>query len=73
MTSEHKDAECICVYAQQLNALMQTIFEGHTSFDPFRLDALLGLAYDMAGKICILAEEEEKAAEKEDIVEATKK
>lgn len=72
MTSEHKDIECIRILADQLNALMQTIFENHSEFDPHRLDTLLGLAYDMTGEICIWTVEEEKAADKEGIVEATK-
>lgn len=68
MCNERHDIQEANIKAEQLNFLMQTIHAHHEQFDSFQLNALLGLAYDIAGFVYSWTEAEEKSvAEKEEL------
>lgn len=60
MTQQRQNIMNVKVQAEQLNFLMQTIHAHHEQFDCFQLNALLGLAYDIAGSVFDWTEKEEK-------------
>lgn len=57
---ERQDIQEVNIKAEQLNFLMQTMHAHHKDFDRFQLDALLGMAYDLAGAVYSRTEREEK-------------
>jgi len=57
---DRQDVQGVNIKAEQLNFLMQTIHAHHEEFDCFQLNALLGLAYDIAGTVYSWTEKEEK-------------
>lgn len=57
---DRQDVQGVNIKAEQLNFLMQTIHAHHEEFDCFQLNALLGLAYDIAGSVYSWTEREEK-------------
>lgn len=57
---DRQDVQGVNIKAEQLNSLMQTIHAHHEEFDCFQLNALLGLAYDIAGTVYSWTEKEEK-------------
>lgn len=59
-TQDRQDVQGVNIKAEQLNFLMQTIHAHHKDFDCHQLDALLGLAYDLAGSVYSWTEEEER-------------
>lgn len=59
-TLMHKDVQSANIHAEQLNFLLQTIFEHHENFDSQQLKALIGLSYDLAGNIYDWTNEEER-------------
>jgi|GEM_PF-373719 len=68
MCNERHDIQEVNIKAEQLNFLMQTMHAHHEEFDKCQLNALLGLAYDIAGYVYSWTEEEEKAvAAKEEL------
>lgn len=60
MTQQRQNIMNVKVQAEQLNFLMQTIHAHHEQFDCFQLNALLGLAYDIAGSVFDWTEKEEQ-------------
>lgn len=61
---ERQDIQSVNIHAEQLNFLLQTIFEHHDDFDCHQLKALCGLAYDLAGNVYEWTEAEEKIVSK---------
>lgn len=57
---EIQDVQEVNIKAEQLNFLMQTIHAHHNDFDRFQLNALLGMAYDLAGAVYSWTEREER-------------
>lgn len=57
---ERQDIQEVNIRAEQLNFLLQTMHAHHKDFDYFQMNALLGMAYDLAGSIYSWTEEEEK-------------
>lgn len=57
---ERQDIQEVNIKAEQLNFLLQTMHAHHKDFDCFQMNALLGMAYDLAGGIYSWTEEEEK-------------
>lgn len=51
MCNERHDIQEVNIKAEQLNFLMQTMHAHHEEFDKCQLNALLGLAYDIAGYV----------------------
>jgi len=43
-TRKHQDIQSVCIKAEQLDFLMQTIHTHHKEFDCHQLHSLLGLA-----------------------------
>lgn len=60
MIQERQNILNVKVQAEQLNFLMQTIHAHHNDFDCHQLNALLGLAYDIAGSVYDWTEKEEE-------------
>lgn len=60
MTQEHQSILTVKIQAEQLNFLMQTIHAHHNDFDCHQLNALLGLAYDIAGSVYSWTDKEEQ-------------
>ncbi|MDF7760834.1 hypothetical protein PU683_15040 [Kosakonia cowanii] len=69
MTQQRQNIMNVKVQAEQLNFLMQTIHAHHEQFDCFQLNALLGLAYDIAGSVFDWIEKEEQIVLANDEVE----
>ncbi|EOL9074480.1 hypothetical protein ACM92Y_001040 [Cronobacter malonaticus] len=59
-TQERQDIQSVNNRAEQLNALMQTIFSHHEDFDKNQLHSILGLAFDLSCSIYSWTEAEEK-------------
>ena len=57
---ERQDIQEVNSKAEQLNFLLQTIHAHHKDFDCFHMNALLGMAYDLAGSVYSWTKEEEK-------------
>ncbi len=57
---ERQDIQEVNIKAEQLNFLLQTMHAHHEDFDCFQMNALLGMAYDLAGSVYFWTEEEEK-------------
>nr|WP_312958394.1 hypothetical protein [Enterobacter mori] len=51
MIQERQSILTVKIHAEQLNFLMQTIHAHHNDFYCHQLNALLGLAYDIAGSV----------------------
>lgn len=60
MIQQRQNIMNVKVQAEQLNFLMQTIHAHHEQFDCFQINALLGLAYDIAGSVFDWTEKEEQ-------------
>ena len=61
MTMQRRqDIQSVNIKAEQLNFLMQTIHANHNDFDCHQLNALLGLAYDIAGSVYDWTDKEEQ-------------
>jgi len=59
-TRQHQDIQSVCIKAEQLDFLMQTIHTHHKDFDCHQLHSLLGLAYDISGSLHSWVEEQER-------------
>ncbi|EPN9526938.1 hypothetical protein ACT5AM_001601 [Cronobacter malonaticus] len=57
---ERQDIQSVNNKAEQLNALMQTIFNHHEDLDKNQLHSILGLAFDLSCSIYSWTEAEEK-------------
>ncbi|HBL6040608.1 TPA: hypothetical protein LR649_003788 [Enterobacter hormaechei] len=57
---QRQDIQGVHIKAEQLNFLMQTIHTHHNDFDCHQLNALLGLAYDIAGSVYDWTDKEEQ-------------
>ncbi|EMA4435447.1 hypothetical protein ACJ5XM_001171 [Enterobacter hormaechei] len=60
MIQERQNILNVKIQAEQLNFLMQTIHAHHNDFDCHQLNALLGLAYDIAGSVYDWTNKEEQ-------------
>lgn len=60
MIQERQSILTVKIHAEQLNFLMQTIYAHHNDFDHHQLNALLGLAYDIAGSVYDWTDKEEQ-------------
>lgn len=60
MIQQRQNIQGVKIQAEQLNFLMQTIHAHHEQFDCFQLNALLGLAYDIAGSVFDWTDKEEQ-------------
>ncbi|EPT6999298.1 hypothetical protein ACVR2I_003371 [Cronobacter sakazakii] len=59
-TQERQDIQSVNNKAEQLNALMQTIYSHHKELDEHQLNAILGLAFDLSSYIYSWTDAEEQ-------------
>ena len=60
MIQQRQNIQGVKIQAEQLNFLMQTNHAHHEQFDCYQLNALLGLAYDIAVSVFDRTDKEEQ-------------